>query len=73
MTLGEYIDFNVAEIAEKMRAEVRAEALVDILTELGPVPDALVSRIKESDDDTIKMWLKLTAKVTSVEEFMKLI
>ena len=48
----------------------KAESIIELLEELGPVPEELRKKImKERDAETLKGWLKLAAKVASVEDF----
>lgn len=50
--------------------EGKAEAILELLEESGPVPQELKKRIlEESDPDRLSRWLKLAAKVDSAEAF----
>lgn len=50
--------------------EARAESIKDFLSDLGTIPENIVSRIdNERDTDTLSRWLKLAAKAESIEEF----
>lgn len=52
------------------RAEGKAEAIVELLSEYGPISEELKGIImKEKDKETLSMWLKLAARVDSVSEF----
>lgn len=52
------------------RAEGKAEAIVELLSEYGPISEELKGIImKEKDKETLRMWLKLAARVDSVSEF----
>lgn len=60
------------------RAEGRAEAahstqvsvIMDLLEEFEPLPDNLKTYISSEDDsDTLRRWVKLAAKATSLEDF----
>lgn len=52
------------------RAEGKAEAILELLEESGPVPQELKKRIlEESDPDRLSRWLKLAAKADSAEAF----
>ena len=47
-----------------------ANAVIELLKELGTVPSSLKSRIiGEEDDEVLKKWLKLAAKSETIEEF----
>ena len=48
----------------------RREAIIDILSEIEPVTDDVVNMINSQEDiEILKKWLKISAKVESVEEF----
>lgn len=50
--------------------EGKAEAILELLEESGPVPQELKKRIlEESDPDRLSLWLKLAAKADSAEAF----
>ena len=52
------------------RVEGKAESIIELLEELGPVPEELRKKImKERDAETLKGGLKLAAKAASVEDF----
>ena len=56
---------------EEGRAEGRAESILELLEEIGNVPEALGKEILEERDlDTLKRWAKLTLRCGSVEEFL---
>ena len=56
---------------EEGRAEGRAESILELLEEIGNVPEALGKEILEERDlDTLKRWAKLTLRRGSVEEFL---
>lgn len=67
----EEVQMNILEIGiAKGRTEGRAEAVIDILSGLGNVPEDLTKLILEQQDqDTLKDWLLLAAHSGSVEEF----
>ena len=47
-----------------------ANAVIELLKELGTVPTSLKSRIiREEDEEVLKKWLKLAAKAETIEEF----
>ena len=53
------------------KAEGKAEAILELLGELGEVPEELEEAIiKEKDSVTLSTWLKLSVKVKSIEEFI---
>lgn len=52
------------------RREGKAEGIVDLLSELGEVPEPLRETIMEQSNLTVlSKWLKLVAKAQSVKEF----
>ena len=51
--------------------ELSADDKIDLLEEYGPIPKELSDRINQENNlDTLKKWLKLSAKVSSIEEFV---
>ena len=55
---------------EEGKAKGKAEAVLDFLKDLGEVPDGLRDAILgENNLELLKSWLKLSARVSSVEEF----
>ena len=52
------------------RMEERAEAIVELLSEYGPISEDLKGIImKEKNKQTLSTWLKLAARVDSVRDF----
>lgn len=52
------------------KAEGKAEAVLQLLGELGEVPDVLKERIqKETDLQVLGKWLKIAARAESISEF----
>ena len=48
----------------------KVDDILELLTELGPIPDRLRKRIaSQSNCDILTKWLKLAAKSESIEEF----
>lgn len=57
------------KIADAKAAE-RKEGIVEILEELGEIPEVLWNRIKLEDDvEVLKKWNLIAAKASSIEEF----
>ncbi len=55
------------------RTEGRTESILDLLNERGTIPEELrQSILQESNSETLRKWLKLAAKVDSIEEFISL-
>ena len=52
------------------KAEGKAESILELLEDLGAIPDELRTRIlKQDNQDILKRWHKLSAKAVSIEEF----
>lgn len=50
----------------------RAESVIELLNELGDIPSEVCEQIRsEKNAEILKDWLKLAAKVTSIEQFTK--
>ena len=57
---------------EEGRIVGMVEAILDLLLELGDVPDALREGImSQKDRETLHVWLKMAAKAESVEAFRR--
>ena len=72
-------EYNEEEEMKKIRAdefqvgkaEGKAEAVLELLEELGQIPPELRQRIlSESDLPVLKKWIKEAAKAESVRQFM---
>ena len=62
----------VDELEKTGKAKGKAEDIIDLLEECDTVPEWLKNHImQESDVDKLKALLKLSAKVESIEEFIK--
>lgn len=54
------------------RSEGKAESTIELLEEVGNVSIDLKEKImSQKDMDVLTRWLKLSAKVSSIEEFVK--
>ncbi len=52
------------------KQEDRAEAILELLEDLGEIPEGLKETVfKQKDFSILKRWLKLAAKSNSLEEF----
>lgn len=61
-------------IRNEGRAEGRAEDIMDLLGDIGSVPEELGNRIRgQKNLETLREWLKLAARSKSVEEFEEMI
>lgn len=60
------------EAKEEGKAEGKAEAVLELLEDLGSIPEELYTKITgESDLTVLARWLKSAAKAESVEEFIE--
>ena len=65
--MEEYADVEAAGIQKG-----KIDSLLEILQELGGIPEALQNRIRsEKDLQALTSWLKAAARADSVEEFQK--
>ncbi|MDO5346429.1 MAG: Rpn family recombination-promoting nuclease/putative transposase [Lachnospiraceae bacterium] len=72
MILEEMLRDERAEGREEGRAEGKAEAVIELLEEIGAVPETLRSRImKEKDLEVLKRWHRLSARADSLEDFLE--
>lgn len=66
----EYIDQLKKDFFEDGKAEGKAEAILEILGELGKIPAALNRTVLEQQDlNILREWLKLAVRAETVEEF----
>ena len=57
-------------LLKKEKADGRAEAIIELLEDLGELSDSLRSCIMEQTDlELLRKWLKAAAKAKSIEEF----
>lgn len=60
----------VEELLNIREKKTKAECVLDLLRDYGVVPEELKERIQAQKDlSVLTTWLKLAARVTSVEEF----
>ena len=79
MTIGEMMDMSKEEGRAEGLTEGRAEgqrlgrknAIIDILEDLGPIPEEFMCRLDNTDEETLKRWNKLAARAESMEEFLQ--
>lgn len=70
MMWDEYIYYMRKEEREEAVIDTMVQAIQDILEEYGDIPEHVKNRLDETDDkEILKKWLKLSAKVNSIEEF----
>lgn len=61
---------NMLKAFEDMKAEGKMESILELLEELGQVPQRIVDLIRAEEDlDVLRKWLKTAAKAKSIEEF----
>lgn len=54
------------------KIEDRIETIMELLADLGPLPEALKERLEnETDMNRLRVWCKLAAKAESIEQFEK--
>ena len=70
MLFDSFEAYDVQETRRISKAEGKAEAVLDLLEGLGPVPEAVRSAVMETQElEKLKVWLKLAAGVADIEEF----
>ena len=70
MKWDEFIYYMKKEEREKAVIDTMVQGIQDILEEYGDIPEHVKSRLSETDDkEILKKWIKLSAKVNSIEEF----
>lgn len=77
MRFEELIDWERAEAAEqatqKATQNTKVQAILELLEDYGEIPDALTERLRQSNDEALKRYLKLAAKADSIEAFMEML
>ncbi len=76
MRLDEIIRYERKDAAEEAAKEAtkatQIRSILDLLEDLGEVPPSALERFQaETDAEILKRWLKLAAKVGSIEEFIQ--
>ena len=72
MTLEEKISDLRLDAREEGKAEGKAEAILDLLMEYGEIAEQVKQTILEEQDlNQLKKWLKLAAKVDSIQKFVE--
>lgn len=67
-------EFDVKSYERWIRAESKAEDIIELLEDVGEVPNALRSQIMEQTDlVTLNRLLKLAAKAQSIEAFERMV
>ncbi len=61
-------------LLNKEKTEGKAEAVIELLEDLGELPDSLKTCIMEqTDTELLRKWLKVAAKATSIDEFEQVV
>ena len=72
MLLDNFEGYDVQATRKESKAEGKAEDVVDLLSELGPVPEKILQRIMEETNlETLKRWLKTAARADSLQQFLE--
>ena len=72
MLFDSFEAYDVQETRRASRAEGKAEAVLELLLELGTVPQELQDMIMGTADmEKLGVWLKLAAKAESIEQFQE--
>lgn len=60
----------MCEIADRIRREGKIEDILELLGDLGKIPQYVTGRIRqETDSEQLGKWLKCAARSSSMEEF----
>ncbi len=61
-----------AEGIAEGKAEGKAESIIEILEEIGSIPDFLKQKISEQKDiNILNKWVKLLARAETIDEFIE--
>ena len=72
MTFEDRIYYERRDAAKDATLDTKVQDICELLEDYGPLPDKLMSTLtSEKDLTTLKKWLKLAAKATSIEEFQE--
>ena len=70
MTIGEMLDASREEGKAEGEIIGRINSLLEILSDFGEIPEEVKKQFYEADEDTLKCWIKLAARASSLVEFM---
>lgn len=71
MTMEELVQDRERKSHKEGLAEGLVSAVLDLLSDMGAVPETLEAQIKsERNPDILRSWIKLAAKSDSVEDFL---
>ena len=63
--------YDVQETRRISKAEGKSEDILDLLRDLGPVPEDVETQISQTTDlELLKKWLKVAARADSIESFI---
>ena len=69
---GKVLEMESEKIYNRGLTEGISETIIEFLSEYGAVPEELKERIcNEKDTSILKQWNKLSARVSSIEEFVE--
>lgn len=72
MRFDEIIAYERQDAAQEATLKTTQMSIVELLVEYGEIPEALRAQIDaEQSLEVLKRWLKLAAKVNSVDEFLE--
>lgn len=72
MLLDNFEGYDVQATRKESKAEGKAEEVVYLLSELGPVPEKIRQRImKETNLETLRKWNKTAARADSLQQFLE--
>lgn len=68
----EYVRIEARATKKEAILETRVQSICELLEDYGELPEHLISRLEEEQEvELLKSWLKLAAKVDSIEEFIE--
>ena len=70
MTFEEFLNEEKEEAREEGRLEGRGQLVIEMLEEMGSVPEELQEKIRQEKDlNILKKWCRLAMKVENVGQF----
>ena len=72
MQMWEIVELEKKESRAEGKAEGKIESIIELLEEVDIIPDMLRQTISaQKDVDILNKWIKLSAKVTTIDEFIE--
>ena len=72
MQMWEIIELEKQESKAEGKTDGKTESILELLEEIDVIPDSLKQTIlSQKDMDILNKWLKLSAKVASIDEFIE--